>query len=220
MEEVKMLSFWASPFALRVIWALKLKRIEFETIEEDLPKKSNLLLQFNPIYKKVPVFLHNGKPICESLSIIEYIDETWKQYPLLPQDPLDRAKARFWAKFGDDKVLKSAFYDTFVKQGKEQEEGIASTMENLKYLEDELVGKTYFGGEKIGLVDLSLGWVACFISVWEEIIGLKIIDQEKFPLVAQWIQEFSNDPIIQQNWPSRDRLVARFSAIRQSYLNK
>ena len=67
--------------------------------------KSPDLLKYNPIQKKVPVLLHNGIPICESLIILEYIDETWKEtVPFLPQDPIDRATARFWAKFSDEQV--------------------------------------------------------------------------------------------------------------------
>ena len=101
---MKIFRTWSSPFPLRVIWALKLKGIDHEAIIEDLSNKSPLLLQCNHVYKKVPVLLHNGKPNFESLVILEYVDETWKQYPLLPQDPQERAKARFWAKFGDEKV--------------------------------------------------------------------------------------------------------------------
>lgn len=105
MEEVKLFRTWSSPFALRVVWALKLKGIEYETIYEDLANKSSLLLKYNPVHKKVPVLLHNGKPICESLVILEYIDETWnKTTPLLPKDPLARATTRFWAKFNDEQV--------------------------------------------------------------------------------------------------------------------
>lgn len=105
-EEVKLFKSWSSPFGIRIVWALKLKRIQYDSVDEDLSNKSPLLLQYNPVHKKIPVLVHNGKPIAESLVILEYIEETWKQYPLLPEDPQERAAARFWAKFGDDKVIK------------------------------------------------------------------------------------------------------------------
>lgn len=103
-EEVKLFRTWSSLYALRIVWALKLKGIEHETIFEDLTNKSPSLLQYNPLHGKVPVLVHNGKRVCESLVILEYVDETWKHNPLLPQDPYEKSTARFWAKFGDDKV--------------------------------------------------------------------------------------------------------------------
>jgi len=101
---VKLLGSVGSPFVIRVQIALRLKGIEHEYVEEKLGHLSETLLNYNPVYKMVPVLVHNDKPISESLVILEYIDETWKQNPILPSDPYKRALDRFWAKFLDEKV--------------------------------------------------------------------------------------------------------------------
>lgn len=106
MAGVKLLGFWASPYANRVQIALNLKSISYEYIEQNLRSKSQLLLESNPVHKKVPVLIHGDNPVSESLVILEYIDEVWTQGPsILPSDPHDRAVARFWAAYITDKVF-------------------------------------------------------------------------------------------------------------------
>ena len=116
-EEVKLFGTWASVFSRRIEVALKLKGVQFEYIEENLSNKSPALLKYNPVHKKIPVLVHSGKPVAESLVILEYIGETWKHNPILPTDPYEKAMARFWAKYMDDKV-NPILYSLFLKKKK------------------------------------------------------------------------------------------------------
>ncbi|GAA0178999.1 transferase [Lithospermum erythrorhizon] len=107
-EDVKILGNYYSSFVLRAKIALNIKNVKYENIEENLMNKSERLLKANPIHQKVPVLIHGEKKhICESLIIVQYIDEVWSSTTapsILPADPHDRAMARFWAAYLDDKV--------------------------------------------------------------------------------------------------------------------
>ena len=99
---------WFSPFVARVKIALTVKGVNYENIEETLYPKSDLLLQYNPIHKQIPVLIHGDKLLCESAIIVEYIDEVWKNNgtpSILPSNAYDRAIAKFWVAYIDDKVL-------------------------------------------------------------------------------------------------------------------
>ncbi|XP_010937352.1 glutathione S-transferase U10-like [Elaeis guineensis] len=107
MERVKKVKLYGSEtslFCVMVHHALKLKGVPYEYVEEDLQNKSESLLKLNPVHKMVPVLAVDGKPIAESLVILEFIEDTWKEPPLLPLHPYMRAKARFWAYFFYNKV--------------------------------------------------------------------------------------------------------------------
>ena len=115
-SEIKVVGAWPSPFVMRARIALNIKSVDYEFLQEKLGSKSQLLLESNPVYKKIPVLLHDQKPICESLIILHYIDETWSSGPsILPSDPYDRAIARFWAAYIDDKVSNLSFLNICLK---------------------------------------------------------------------------------------------------------
>jgi len=159
---VKVVGFWVSPYSLRVEWALRLKGVEYEYIEEDIFNQTPLLSELNPVHKKVPVLIHGEKVTLESLIILEYIDETWKQFPLLPEDPYDRAMARFLADLGE-KLFVNAFV-ALLSEGDEKERTLKLATEAVEKIEEELKGKNIqvFWRRKHGLfgpctrMDLSL----------------------------------------------------------------
>nr|ALG05145.1 glutathione S-transferase [Helianthus annuus] len=158
---VVVLGWWVSMFTTRVRIALAEKGISYEYIEEDIPNKSPLLLKHNPIYKKVPVLIHKGKPICESLIIVQYIHETWKEgYPLLPSDPYLKSQAAFWADY-IDKHIYQVVKLTWDSKGEEMQKRVEEFLGYLKVLERELGEKPYFNGESFGFVDMAL---ICYYS--------------------------------------------------------
>ncbi|GMP77485.1 hypothetical protein CsSME_00033751 [Camellia sinensis var. sinensis] len=209
-EKVKLLGFWVSPFSFRVEWALKLKGVEYEYIEEDIFNKSHLLLELNPVHKKVPVLIHGQKVILESFVILEYIDETWKQCPLLPQDPYQRAIVRFLTKFAEEKLLENAWM-AMCSEGDEKERALKASIEAIEKIEAELKGKTqFFGGESIGYLDLALGWISYWLPVWEEVGSMKIVDQIQFPNTTAWMNNFLKHPVIKDKLPPRDKMIVYF----------
>ncbi|XP_061370740.1 uncharacterized protein LOC133313393 [Gastrolobium bilobum] len=218
-EDVKLLGIVGSPFVCRVQIALNLKGIEYKYLEEKFDNKSDLLLKYNPVYKKVPVFVHNEKPISESLVIIEYIDETWKDHPILPAEPYQKALARFWSKFIDDKCVVAASKAVFTIDEKQRENCVEESFENLQFLENELKNK-FFGGDEFGFVDIAAVFVAFWIPILQEVGGLQLFTSEKFPKLYNWSQEFLNHPVVKETLPPRDPLFAYFKARYESLVNR
>ncbi|XP_002275435.3 glutathione S-transferase U8 [Vitis vinifera] len=208
-EEVKLIGMWGSPFSRRVEIALKLKGVQYEYIDVDLTNKSPLLLKSNPVHKKVPVLLHNGKPIAESLVILEYIDETWKANPILPQHPYDRAMARFWAKYIDEKCL-PALWNACWCEKKDREKAVEEANVGLETLENELKDKKFFGGESIGFVDIAANFIGFWVGVLEEVVGVELLTIDKFPILCKWRDEYVGCSGIKENLPSKEKLGAYF----------
>lgn len=214
-EEVQLLGSVGSPFVIRVQIALKLKGIEHKYVEEKLGNLSETLLKYNPVYRMVPVLVHNGNPISESRVILEYIDEAWKQNPILPNDPYKRALDRFWSKFIDEKCTIAAWKSVFMPDEKEREKAREELFEALQFLENELKDK-FFGGEEIGIVDIAAVYIAFWIPLIQDITGLQLLNAEKCPKLSKWSQEFLNHPIVKENMPPREPLFAYFKAHYES----
>ncbi|XP_010414385.1 PREDICTED: glutathione S-transferase U5-like [Camelina sativa] len=207
-EEVKLLGIWASPFSRRIEMALKLKGIKYDYVEEKLENKSSLLLALNPVHKKVPVLVHNGKTILESLVILEYIDETWPHNPIPPQDPYERSKTRFFAKLIDEQIINVGFVSMAKADEKGREVLAEQARELIMYLEKELVGKDYFGGKSVGFLDLIAGSMIpfCLERGWEG-IGLEVITDEKFPEYKRWVKNLEKVEIVRDCIPPKEKHV-------------
>ncbi|XP_074586424.1 putative glutathione S-transferase [Curcuma longa] len=187
-EVVVLLDLWVSPFGQRCRIALAEKGVAYEYKEEykeeDWTNKSPLLLQSNPVHKKVPVLIHDGKPVCESLIIVQYIYEVWSDgAPLLPADPYARAQARFWGDFVDKKIYECGTRLWKLK-GEAQQEAKKELIEILKLLQAELGDKKYFGGDAFGYVDIALVPFCAWFYTYKACGGLSV--EAEVPKLAAW----------------------------------
>lgn len=185
-DELVLLDFWASPFAMRVKIALAEKGVKYESQEENLlGGKSELLLKSNPIYKKVPVLLHNGKPICESIVILSYVEENWPCPSLLPPCAYGKSVARFWADYADKKIF-DAGNKIWKMKGEEQEAAMKDFIETIKQLEGALGDKDYFGGDSFGFTDIVIVPLASWFCAYELFGNFKLEDE--CPKFSDWMK--------------------------------
>ena len=95
---MKLHSYYRSSASYRVRIALNLKGLAAEPSYVHLSKNGGE--QFNPAFDSLnpqhllPVLEDDGMVLPQSLAIIEYLDETRPEAPLLPADPKGRARVR------------------------------------------------------------------------------------------------------------------------------
>ena len=92
--------YWRSTAAYRVRIALNLKGLSAERRIRHLRRgeqREAAFLAVNPQGLVPALVLEDGTVLTQSLAICEYLDETHPDPPLLPRDPVTRAKVRAFA---------------------------------------------------------------------------------------------------------------------------
>lgn len=101
--------YHAEPLAnsLKSMIPLKEKGLAYESIYVDLHKfeqHSDWFVAINP-EGQVPVLDHNGTIITHTTVINEYLEDVFPEFPLMPRDPVGKARVRYWNKFVDEHVM-------------------------------------------------------------------------------------------------------------------
>jgi len=90
---IKLCGFRISNYHNKVRIALLEKGVAFEEDENVKPSQEGDYLAKSPM-GKVPYLQVNGTRIRESSAILEYLEDAFPQKPLLPKDPIERARVR------------------------------------------------------------------------------------------------------------------------------
>ncbi|MCF8197287.1 MAG: maleylacetoacetate isomerase [Sulfuritalea sp.] len=169
---MKLYSYFRSSASFRVRIALALKGLAYDYLAVHLLKDGGqqLAAEFKSLNSAglVPVLDEDGAILTQSLAIIEYLDETRPQVPLLPSDAAGRARVRAIAlaiaceihplnnlrvlnylskTLGISDEQKNAWYCHWVETG-------LATVESM--LSDNVLTGTYCHGESPGLADICL----------------------------------------------------------------
>src|SRR6266550_9077890 len=94
---MKLYGFWRSLATYRVRVALALKGLNAEELSINLLQGKQHDDSYKAVDRKsvVPaLIIDDGPPLFQSLAIVEYLEETWPEPPLLPKDPRGRARVR------------------------------------------------------------------------------------------------------------------------------
>jgi maleylacetoacetate isomerase len=97
-SDLVLYSYWRSSAAFRVRIALNLKGLHYETRAIHLLREGGE--QHTPAYaalnpqELLPTLLDGERVLTQSMAILEYLDETRPQPPLLPGDAAGRARVR------------------------------------------------------------------------------------------------------------------------------
>jgi maleylacetoacetate isomerase len=94
---IKWYGFWRSLASNRVRIGLAMKGLQAEEVSINLLQGQQHAADYRAVnpQRVVPALVADGaRPIFQSLAILEYLDEAHPQPPLLPKDPLGRARVR------------------------------------------------------------------------------------------------------------------------------
>ncbi len=94
---------WRSSASRRVRLCLEEKGLTYESHVVDMTKSeqhSPEYLKINPL-GVIPTLIHDGKPLHESGTICEYLDESFPDPPLRPGTPYERGQMRNWIRHID-----------------------------------------------------------------------------------------------------------------------
>jgi maleylacetoacetate isomerase len=187
---VKLYSYFRSSAAYRVRIALNLKGIAYDTIPIHLIKDGghNKRPEFRAVnpQMRVPVLVTPaGDTLTQSLAIIEYLDETHPQPPLLPKDPIARAKVRALAELiaCDIHPLNNTSPLRYLKREMNQEQSAIDAwyhhwvVVGFEALEAMIGAGPYLCGKEITLAD------TCLVPQVANARRLKV-PLEKFPKIV------------------------------------
>ena len=130
------------------------KDVECQVVDVDIKKKPRELGEYNP-YNTVPTMLDRDLVLYDSHIINEYLDERLPHPPLMPVDPVSRAKARLML-MRFDRDWYGLLPDLFSSDKKRLTNARNTLRDGLTVISPAFKEHAFILGEEFSMVDCSL----------------------------------------------------------------
>src|SRR5881227_1235826 len=91
---------FVSPYVRKVLACMNLKGLDYQ-VDPITPFFGNDEYQRLSPLRRIPVLIDGDFSVSDSSVICAYLDEAYPARPLLPADPRDRARARWFEEYSD-----------------------------------------------------------------------------------------------------------------------
>ena len=193
-----------STFSQRVRIVLLEKQIAAELVELDLFSPGEFgpdYMSKNP-YGRVPTIEEDGFVLYESTAILEYLEATRPEPPLLPADVRSRALVAMHTKLCDLEFVPPCRKILVVKRFLPKERWVPERLQEAKtevekqlaILENWLEGRDYLVGNEFTLADVCYAPYLQFFST---------LEVEPGPRTAAWASRVVERPSVRQTKPAR-----------------
>lgn len=183
-----------SPYVRKVLAACMLKGVEVE-LDPISPMMGNDDFERLSPLRRVPVWIEGDLILCDSSVIVQYIEETRPGPSLWPDDPAERAKARWLEEFADTRLfdvlgwrlffqiaLKPRFFGTEADAEMVDRARDVELPQILDYLEGRMPETGFLFGD-LTIADLSVA--PAFANAGAVQVN---VDASRWPRLAAWLE--------------------------------
>ena len=199
MDKPLLYDLGISPTSQRVVATLTHKGIDYDFAETDVTQKERPAA-FNAVspFGKIPVLVHNGCNLIESVVINEYIEEVWPAPAMLPAAPEARAYARQWIAFFNRAVTDREGEFVHIERDRDRKVEICrKILPELAIMDRELRTRNgLFLGEELSLVDVAIAPFTRGLAIWAELLGDS--DYPGFESLHAYFGRLEANPVLKQ----------------------
>jgi glutathione S-transferase len=196
-----------SPYVRKVLVALALKGVDY-ALDPIVPFFGNdEFSRISPL-RRVPVLIDGDLVLNDSTVICEYLDEAYPGHPLLPKNPVDRARARWLEEYADsrlgDLIIWRLFFACTVAPRVYKREPDPADVARIRDVElpaalDWIEAQAPVQGflfDAMGVADIA--YAAFFRNA---LLAGFVIDSARWPRTTAWIDRVEAEPAFADTLP-------------------